>query len=271
MRVLREWLVLAAACAGAALTAPARAEVSGATVDDVRLKTLEGGPAPLVEAASVATVVLFFRSGHDRSVDALRALGGCQGSLSKKPVRLVGVVSGGEPVADVRASLASAKAKLPVLLDDGDALYARLGVRAYPSVFVLDRARRVVATESYRQFGLCDAVRAQVQRALGEISEAQAASAVSPEPSRLPESPADIAPRHVKLGRKLLASGAVAAAHENARTSLAIAPSAAAWVLEGDAFRAEGRCPQALEAYDAALKLDAADAGAVAGRKACGR
>jgi hypothetical protein len=271
MPLPREVLALAVACAGAALSQPARAEVSGATVDDVRLKTLDGGVAPLVERASAATVVLFFRPGHDRSVDALRALGGCQGGLSRKPVRLVGVVSGGDPAADVRAAVASAQVKLPVLLDEGDALYAGLGVRAHPSVFVVDRARRVVATEPYRQVGLCDAVRARVQLALGEISGAQAAQVLSPEQSRLPESPADVAPRHVKLGRKLLASGAVAAAHENARKSLAIQPSAAAWALEGDAFKAEGSCAKALEAYDAALRLDGSEPAALAGRKACAR
>jgi Tfp pilus assembly protein PilF len=94
--------------------------------------------------------------------------------------------------------------------------------------------------------------------------------ALAPPGSQLPgEDPAGVAARHVKFGRKLLAAGSIAMAHDHARRSLEIAPSAAAWVLEGDAFKAEGSCAKALPAYDAALKLDGADAAALAGRRAC--
>lgn len=271
MRILRGILLVLAGVAGTSASPVAHAEAERAgTVDDARLRTLEGGSASLAEKGAGASVLLFFRSGNERSVEALRAVGECQAFFAPKPVRFVGIVSDQDPPADVKAAIASAGVKLPVLLDDGDALYARLGVRTHPAIYVLDRARRIVAFETYRQVGLCEAVKAHVRRALGEISDADVAKALAPEPSQLPgDDPRGVATRHVKLGRKLLAAGAVQAAHENARKSLELAPIADGWTLEGDAYRAEGACAKALQAYDAALKLEAASAGALAGRKAC--
>jgi tetratricopeptide (TPR) repeat protein len=265
MRGLRGALVVAAVVLGASSPRAATAEAAReGSVDEARLRMLDGGAANLVEKGSAASVLVFFRSGNDRSVDALRAMGECQASFGAKPVRFVGVVSDRDPPADVRAAVASAGSRLPVLVDEGDAIYARLG-------YVLDRARRIVAFEPYRQVGLADAVRAHVRRALGEITAGDEAKALAPAQSTLPgEDPTGVAIRHVRFGRKLLAAGAVGTAHENARRSLALAPTAAGWALEGDAFRAEGKCAEAATAYAAALKLDPASGEALAGRKACG-
>lgn len=268
MRVLLRILVLAA-LAGAA--APAAAEVTlGVAVEDAQLRSLDGAPVALFEKASSASVVLFFRVAHERSLDALRAMGECQAQLAAKKVRFVGIVSDRDPPDEVRAALASAGAKLPVLIDELDALYGRMGVRTQPAIYVLDKARKIVAFETYRQVGLCDVVRARVRRALGEITEAELAQALAPAQSQLPgEDPAGVAVRHVRFGRRLLESGALDRAHDSARKSLQLAPSAAGWALEGDAFRAEGDCAKALEAYAAALRLDAAEPAANAGRLAC--
>jgi len=271
MRVHRGVLFLAALAAEAPWAPPAGAQAErGSTVEDVRLGLLDGGTAPLLEKGSAASVLLFFRPGQDRSVEALRAMGECQAAFAGKPARFVGIVSDQEPVAEVRAALASAGAKLPVLIDVGDALYARLAVRTHPAIFIVDRARRIAAHETYHQVGLCDIVKAHVRRLLGEITDADLAKTLAPAQSQLPgDDPLGVAARHVKLGRKLLATGSVALAHQNARKSLEIAPSAAAWALEGEAFAAEGKCAEAVRAFDAALKLDAANPAALAGRKAC--
>ncbi len=272
MRVRWGVLVLAAVAAVASPpTRPARAEAERVgTVDEVRLRVLDGGPAPLFDKGSAASVLVFFRAGHDRSLEALRAIGECQATFAAKSVRFVGIVSDREPADDVRAALAASGAKLPVMLDDGDALYARLGIRTHPAIYVVDKARRIVAFETYRQVGLCEAIRAHVRRALGELSDAEVAKTLAPAQSQMPgDDPLGVAARHVKFGRKLLGAGSIGMVHESARKSLAIAPSAAAWSLEGDAFRAEKNCAEAVKAYETALKLDAADPNALSGRKAC--
>lgn len=272
MRAHRGFLLVAALAAGASFAPPAGAQAErGSTVEDIRLGLIDGGTAPLVEKGSAASVLLFFRPGQDRSIEALKAMGECQAAFAGKPARFVGIVSDQEPVAEVRAALASAGAKLPVLLDVGDALYARLGVRTHPAIFIVDRARRIAAHETFHQVGLCDIVKAHVRRLLGEITDAELARALAPAQSQMPgDDPLGVAARHVKFGRKLLAAGSAAMAHQNARKSLEIAPSAAAWALEGEAFAAEGKCADALRAFDTALKLDTANPEALAGKKACG-
>lgn len=258
--------------AGMAAASLAWAAETGQVVDDVKLASLDGKPERLVDGAASATVVVFFRPEHDRSVDALRAIAECEPSLGGKRTRLVGVVSDQAPVAEVRATLELARSRLPVLLDAGDALYARLGVRMHPALAILDGSRRVVAIDPFHALGACDVLRARVRRVQGEITDADVEKALAPKDSQLPgEDPAQVARRHVKFGRKLLAARAFAEAHEKARKSIELAPSAAAWALEGEIFAAEGRCGDANGAFEAALKLDGTDAAALAGRAACAR
>ena len=271
MRFSRRLACLAVAAVLAASSSVAAAE-AGQVIGDLKLASLDGKPESLVERGAVATVVVFFRTGQERSLEALRAIAACEASLGGKRTRLVGVVSDQSPPAEVRTTLADAGARLPVLVDAGDALYARLGVRTHPTLAIVDGARRVTAVEPYHALGSCEVLRARVRRVLGEISEADLAKALAPDHSQLPgEDPLGVAGRHVKFGRKLLAARSYAEAHRNARKSLEIAPSAGAWALEGEIFAAEGRCAEAVRAFDSALKLDARDAVALAGKTACAR
>jgi peroxiredoxin len=193
-----KWAMLApfVALGGAVAVPAARAQAieSGQVLPDVTLARVDGGSAPLIDRASSATAVIFFRAPHERSEETLRMLAACQPRLAGKPVRLVGVVPADSAEA-ARAAAQSAGAKLPVLVDRGDAVYSAAGVRTHPAIAIVDRARKVVA----------------------------------------------------------------------------FAPSVEAWRLEGEAFAAEGRCPDARRAFDAALALDPGDRETTAARQACGR
>jgi tetratricopeptide (TPR) repeat protein len=198
-------------------------------------------------------------------------LAACEPRLAGKPVRLVGVVPA-DSAEPARAAAAAAGAKLPLLVDPDDAVYAAAGVRTHPAIAVADRARKVVAFEPYHQVDYCEVLVARIRRALGEIGDAEVSRAVAPASSQLPgDSPEAVAHRHVSLGRKLLAAKAYRQAHESARKAIALAPSADAWRLEGEVFAAEGRCPDAVRSFDAALALAPGDAAATAARRACGR
>jgi hypothetical protein len=273
MIVNRAFLAPAVALSALAALAPrAEAIEPGQVLPIVTLpRAGGGGSAPLVDRASAVTVVVFFKAPHERSEEALRALAGCQPRLAGKPVGFVGVVPP-DSAAGAAAAVAAAGVKLPVLVDAEEAVYAAARIRMHPFVAVADRARRVAAAEPYHPVGFCDAVVARVRQALGEIGEAEVARALAPPPSQLPgDSPGAVAHRHVSFGRKLLAARSLGAAHEEARKAIALAPSADAWRLEGEVFAAEGRCPDAVKAFDAALAIDPGDSAAAAARQACGR
>jgi hypothetical protein len=266
---------LSAAAFAVGLLAPAaRAEgvETGQVLAEATLRRIDGGSAPLIERSSGATALVFFKPGQERSLETLRVMAGCQPGLAGRAVRWVGIVPGDADPAGAREAVEASGARLTVLADEGDALYARLGMRMHPAVAVVDRARRLVAFEPFHQTDYCGIVTARLRRALGEISDEEVARVLAPPPSALPGGdPAEVARRHLSLGRKLLAARAYSQAHENARKALGLAPLPAAWTLEGRIFAAEGRCADAAAAFDAALRMDPRDAEAAAGKQGCGR
>jgi len=259
----------------AAVSVAARAEAveTGQVVPEVTLRQLDGGTAPLVDRTAGATAIVFFRVEQERSLETLKLMARCQPQLAGKPVRWVGLVPGDTLPADARGAVEASGMKLPVLVDESDAVYAKLGIRMHPGIGVVDRGRRLVAYEPFHEVDYCGIVVARVRRVLGEISDAEVASALAPPTSQLPggDDRAGIASRHVSFGRKLLAAKAYAPAHESARKAVGLAPSPAAWALEGQIFAAEGKCAEALKAFDSALALDPKDAAAAQGKQGCGR
>ncbi len=258
------------AAMGSSIASPAEPADIGRAIDDAKLRGIDGNTVQLYERGAGATVVVFFRPGQERSADTLAALGRCREMLAGKPVRWLVVAPAESDAAEVKAALASAKLDVATVIDDGDALYGAIGVRTLPAVLVLDKARRLAAYEGHHPVGFADIIKTRVRRAMGEISDADATTALTPAKSPLPgDNPLDVASRHVKFGRKLFEAKAYSKAHESARKSLEISPSAAAWALEGEIFAAEGKCADAARSFDAAFAMDPKNAVALEGRGRC--
>jgi hypothetical protein len=253
-----------------AFAASASAFETGKPVPEVVLKEAGGGTAPVIDKAASVHALVFFRLPQDRSDETLRMLATCQPKLAGKPVRFVGIVPA-DSAAAAPAAVAASGAKLKVLVDEGDAVYAALGVRLHPGIAIADRTRKVVAFEPFHNVDYCEIVEARIRRALGEISDADVEAVLAPKKSAMPggDDHGGVSHRHVSFGRKLLAAKSFGAAHVEIRKAIQVAPSAEAWRLEGEIFAAEGKCPDAVKAFDAALALDPKDAGAAAGRKSC--
>ncbi len=266
-RVSAALLLAASASSLAARAEPAEL---GRVLEDAKLRQMDGKSTSLFERGPSATVLVFFRPGHERSQETLGVVRQCREALAGKPVRWLVIAPGESDLGEVKAALETAKVDLPAVIDEGDALYGAAGIRTLPAIVVVDRARRVVAYEGHHPVGYVEVVRARVRRALGEISDADMTAALEPPRSRLPgEESLDVSRRHVNFGRKLLEAKAFVQAHENARKSLEIAPTAAAWALEGEIFVAEGKCAEAARSFDAALKLDPREPVALALRSRC--
>ncbi|BDG02694.1 thioredoxin domain-containing protein [Anaeromyxobacter oryzae] len=242
----------------------------GDVVDDAELRTLDGGKHHLVASGAKANVLLFFRPQQEHSLDTLRDMAACEKAFAGKPVHWVAVVSSSWTTEEIRGAIAGTGIRMPVLLDEGDALYGRLGVRLHPVIGILDARRRLVAYEPFRQINYCDRVKARIQLLLGEIGEAEFAKVDAPEPSTT-RTDDGVARRHLNYARTLVRIQKLDRALEEVRKSLALVPSAAAYALQGEILAAQGKCPDALRAFDVALKMEPANAVAVEGRKSCGR
>lgn len=238
------------------LVAVAFAEV-GTRVDPAELPTAAGGKAALLTPGARANVLVFFRADHDRSRDALRALGGCEKELGKA-VHWVAVVSGSASALEAKAAATAAGVQMPVLLDQGDKLYDVLQVRMLPAVAITDAKGVVQAFEPYRQVDFADAVKARIRFVLGEIDKATLDKALDPEASRLPgDDPMKKAMRDVNMARRLIEFGQLDAAVKQAQKALEQAPVPAAFPVLATAYAKLGRCADAAKALEQAQKAGA--------------
>lgn len=222
---------------------PAFREASlGDLVKNRRMPALDGKPELLLGTAQ-ANVFVFFRTGQEHSASALAQVAKLEAELAGKPVRFVGVVSGTEPREEVRNLVRAAGLRMPVLIDEGDALYGELGVVLHPSVGIADAKHRLVGYQPFRKVNLLDVLRGRIQLALGEITETQLAAIVDP-----PAAPTGVnrAAARVNLARKLLAMGSVVAAIDSARAAVKLDPGLAdAHAVLAEALARDGQCPEA--------------------------
>ena len=243
---------------------------AGTSLDNAELKSLTGGKEKIFSPKARANVLVFFRTGQERSFDALVQLATCEQAFTGKPVHWIGVVSDSEAPAAVRSLVARTGVTMPVVIDEGDALYGKLGIRLHPMIAFLDDRFRVTAVEMYRQIDYCEIVKARLRLMLGEIDLAGYEAVVNPARSSMPgDDPRDVARRDVNLGRMLLSRKQFDKAAASAQKALERAPIAAANALMGDVWKARGDCAKAREQYEQALRLDPKDVAAKAGLAAC--
>jgi len=266
----RSLLLLAIAAVLSPLGVRAHAEV-GSTVDNVELKTLAGGREKLLSPKARANVIIFFRPNQDRSVDALKQMAQCEKDLAGKPVHWVAIVSSNEPADGVKTVVQQTGIDMPVLVDEGDALYDKLGVRLHPMVAIADGKFKLVTMEMYRQIEFCDVIKARIRFVMGELDQAGLDKVLNPERSSLPgEDMAKKAMRDVNMARKLIDLDQADKAIERCQRALELSPTvAAAYAVMGDAYAKQGDCAKAKQQWQAAQKLDAKATGSADWLKRC--
>ncbi len=251
--------------------ASARAE-AGTLVQNVSLKTLSGGSEKLLSVRAKANVIVFFRTGQERSLDALKQMAVCEKDLAGKSINWVAIVSSVEPAEDVKAMVTESGIRMPVLLDQDDAVYDALGVRMHPMVAIVDAKCRVVTIEPYRQVDYCDIIKTNIRVLLGEATQAQLAASMDPKATELPGAdPAKKAMRDVNMARRLIDIGENVEAVKFAQRALLVAPVSDGFSVLGEAYSRQGKCAEAQQAFDQALKMNPGDKLAMAGKGNCPR
>jgi tetratricopeptide (TPR) repeat protein len=243
----------------------------GQQIENQELPTLEGSREMLLSRKALANVFVFFRPGHDRSLETLKAMATCEREFDQKPVRWVAVVSGSHARDEVRAVVVESGIRMPVLVDEGDRLYGKLGVRLHPVVGIADGDGALLDYLPFRRINYCDMIRVRIRHALHEVDLAAVERVDHPPRALFPnEVPGAVAGRRVKLGEMFLESRQWARAAEQARIALEKEPTlAAAHALMGRALAGQGKCDEAIPVLDRALQLDPGSASAAEGKRGC--
>jgi tetratricopeptide (TPR) repeat protein len=243
----------------------------GQVLDNDELPTLDGRRETLLSKKALANVFIFFRPNHDHSLETLKAMALCEKEFAQKAVRWVAVVSDSADRVAVQAVVAEAGIKMPVLIDQGDQLYGKLGVRLHPVVGIADDKFKLLDYVPFHKINYCDMVRVRVKKALHEVDQAAVDRVDRPAKALMPSDiPGAVAKRHVKLGEMLLKNKNWEKAAENARLAIEKLPDhAPAHVLLGNALAGQGRCADARKAFAEAQRLEPGSKAAADGPKAC--
>ena len=239
----------------------------GSVLDNMELPALTGGRQALLSNAP-ANVFIFFKPGLEFSNAFLKQIAACHRDMAGKPVHWVAVVSGRIPKSEAQAVVKEAGLDMPVLIDEGDVLFGRLGVVLYPTVGITDADHRLVAYEPFRKVHYLAVIRARIRRLLGEISDAELARILNPPPA-IQDSDMASARRRLKLAERQFQAGEHEKALGSVDKSLELDSAfAAAHTLRGKILAAQGDAVRARGAFEKALELDPQDAAAREGLRA---
>ncbi len=249
------------------LTAKARAE-PGTSIENLELKTLAGAKERLLSAKAKANVFVFFRTKQQRSIDGLMQLAACEKELAARSTYWTAIVSSSEATADVQSVVEQTGIQMPVLIDEGDVLYGRLGVRLHPMVAIANASFNLVALEPYRKGDYCEIIKMRTKALIGE-GDVAGKGAASVRSQSSGADPATKAMRDVNMARRLLEIGQYNDSVKFAQRALAVAPVSAAYTVMGHAYAKLGRCAESEKAFSDALKLDPKDPDAAAAQGSC--
>lgn len=226
----------------------------GEPLPNPQLPLLGGGSARLLVPGEIS-VFVFFRPGQDHSLQTLEQMAELERELAGRPVRFVAVTSADYDREAVRATAAEAGVRMPVLLDDGDALYGELGVSLHPCVGVAGADQRLAAYQHYLKVNMLDVVRGRIRAALGDIGPEELARVLEP-PRAGSGDPLAPARQRARLAAMLLERGNLEKALESAGAAVQAGPELAeAHAVLARALAAAGRCPESAAASAQARRL----------------
>jgi tetratricopeptide (TPR) repeat protein len=238
----------------------------GDRIDDIELPALFGQKGHLLGNAAV-NVFIFFKPGQEHSNATLKQIAACEKEFAGKSVHWVALVSDRFPKEAIKADVKEAGIAMLVLIDEGDALYGKLGVALTPVIGLADRDHKLAAYLPFSKVNYSEIIRAHIRKLLGEITEEEMNQVLKP-PEIIQGSDPELARRRLRLAEKLFDIGSYEKALESVKKSIEYDPSsAAAHALLGSILAAQGRKTEALKAFEAALKLDPSNAAALKGVK----
>ncbi len=229
---------------------------AGGSAPDFSLTSLKGEHQSLSKNDGKVTVLIYWRSEHKRSLQALKDAGDVIKKLDGKKVRVITIVAGTDRLDMVKSTVADNKIDFPVVVDHGRQFYSDYGIRVYPSTVIVDKEGIVTHSIPSHPLTYKKLFEGHIKKALGEISESELNDLLTPHNKAVDKTLLD-SMRLYNLALKFTENGMIELAANSVRKSIEVKPDLLkAHILLGFLYLEQEEPDNALATFNRALELD---------------
>lgn len=111
----------------------------GKPAPDFKLKDLDGNTHSPAQSKGKVKIILYWRPGQERSLNALKALKGISEEFSNQPLQILAITKDADKLSKIKDLKKSIAPPYPILLDREAEVYAKFGVFVFPATALIDK------------------------------------------------------------------------------------------------------------------------------------
>ncbi|RJQ48252.1 MAG: hypothetical protein C4538_04115 [Nitrospiraceae bacterium] len=220
------------------------------------LNSIGGKYVSLSEYKGEVVILIYWKTGHERSLMALKDADQEMKKYDKKGVRAISVIADSDSKEEAASALKSSGIDFPVLIDADRQLYSNYGIRVYPSTIIIDKQGMVAYDIPSHAPSYRNTLDGYIRQVLGEISEEELKSTLAPHREDQDKAKLE-ALRLYNLSLKFAQSGMLEQATDAAIKSVEAKPDMAqSHILLGFLQLENRNADSALQAFNKAVDLE---------------
>jgi len=228
----------------------------GEPAPNFTLMSLKGEKVSQSELKGKVVVLIYWRTEHKRSLDALKDGSDIVKSLKNKDLIIISVIAGGDDRKKATAVMKDNGIDFPVLIDSDRKLYSDYGIRVYPTTIILDKKGILSKDIPSHPLSFKHLLKGHIKMALGEIDEAGLQEMIGTQREKKDDNTLE-AERLYNLAMKFTKSGLQDMAVNSVKQSIEVKPDMAkSHILLGFLYLDAKEPDMALENFEEAVKLD---------------
>ena len=236
--------------------ADALSVADGKAAPGFTLNSIDNRVISLREYKDKVVLLLYWRTGHERSLLALRDSKDILDKFKGKDVKVISVIAGGDSRDEAKMIIADNGIDFPVLVDSSRQVYSSYGIRVYPSTVIIDKKGMVSHSIPSHPLSYKKLLKAYIKKSLGELNETEVNDVLSFHVEKKDKASLE-AERLYNLALKFVKSGLHDLAIDTVKKSLKANPGMAeSHLLLGFLYLEVKDADKAVNEFNKALKLD---------------
>ena len=228
----------------------------GEDAPDFTLRSDEGKSYSLSEYRGEVVILIYWRTGQQRSLLALKDGSDILEEFRKKNLKVLSVISGSDNKDDAGKVLKDKGIGYPLLIDYDRKLYGDYGIRVYPTTVLIDKEGKLAHAVPTHPITYKRVLREYIRQNLGEIDEEGLKNVLSTQKKETDKSTLE-AMRLYNLALKFTQTGMLDLAINTIDKSVKAKPEMLkSQILLGFLNLEIKEADKALEAFNRALELD---------------